>query len=24
LERDFEAVCSIFQATLNKETPHDI
>jgi PAS domain S-box-containing protein len=24
LERDFEAVCSIFQATLNKETPHGI
>jgi CheY-like chemotaxis protein len=24
LEQDFEAVCSIFQATLNKETPHDI
>jgi CheY-like chemotaxis protein len=23
LERDFEAVCSIFQATLNKETSHD-
>ena len=23
LERDFEAVCSIFQATLNKETAHD-
>jgi HPt (histidine-containing phosphotransfer) domain-containing protein len=23
LERDFEAVCSIFQATLNKEKSHD-
>ncbi len=23
LERDFEAVCSIFQATLHQETPHD-
>ncbi|MEO8340847.1 MAG: Hpt domain-containing protein [Nitrospirota bacterium] len=23
LERDFEAVCSVFQATLNKEAPHD-
>ena len=23
LERDFEAVCSVFQATLNKETSHD-
>jgi len=23
LERDFEAVCSVFQATLKKETPHD-
>jgi CheY-like chemotaxis protein/HPt (histidine-containing phosphotransfer) domain-containing protein len=23
LERDFEAVCSIFQATLNKETSHE-
>jgi hypothetical protein len=23
LERDFETVCSIFQATLKKEIPHD-
>jgi HPt (histidine-containing phosphotransfer) domain-containing protein len=23
LERDFEVVCSVFQTTLNKETPHD-